>query len=116
MALGGALVFYVGGWFVEDTEYWLAEAAVWLWAVSMPAWLFLTALGWRAGRGAWLSGIAFAAVLFAVHLAVMGLIDGRLRDDHLGIAAMFAGAALGGWLLGRILHNTLRRAWARSSG
>ena len=114
VALGGALVFYGAGWFFEDTRYWLAEAAIGLWAVALPAWLFLTSLGWRAGRGAWLSGIAFAGALFAVHLAVMVLIDGRLQDDHVGIAAMFAGAALGGWLLGRILHNTLRRAWASS--
>ena len=116
VALGGALVFYVAGWFFEDTRYWLADAAIGLWAMALPAWLFLTTLGWRAGRGAWLSGIAFAVALFVIHLAVMAIIDGRLQDDHLGIAAMFAGAALGGWLLGRTLHNALRRAWARGAG
>ena len=116
VALGGALVFYGAGWFLEDTRYWLADAAIGLWAAALPAWLFLTSLGWRAGRGAWLSGIAFAVALFIVHLALMGILAGRVQDDYVGIAAMFAGAALGGWLLGRILHNTLRRAWARSAG
>ena len=94
--------------------YLAGMVGIGLWAAALPAWLFLTSLGWRAGRGAWLSGIAFAVVLFAVHLIVMMIVDGRLQDDHVGIAAMFAGAALGGWLLGRILHNTLRRAWARA--
>ncbi len=115
VALGGASVFYGMGWFYEDTEYWLDDAAIGLWAAALPGWLFLTALGWRAGRGEWLSGIAYATFLFVIHLGVMAFIDRRIQDDHVGIAAMFAGAALAGWLLGRLLHITLRRTWARQA-
>ncbi len=109
VGLGGALLLYGLGWLLEDPRYWLADEAVAVWAAALPLWLLLLAFGWRLGRGAWLGGIAFALTLFAVHLAVTWALAGRLQDDHVGIAALFAGAALGGWLLGRGLHLLLRR-------
>ncbi len=105
----GALLLYGLGWLFEDTRFWLADAAVAVWAVALPLWLLLLAFGWRLGRGAWLGGIVFSAVLFAVHLAVTWALAGRLQDDYVGIAALFAGAALGGWMLGRLLHQAVRR-------
>ena len=113
--LCGALVLYLIGWFFEDPEYWLADAAIWMWAVAEPAWLFLIALGLQTRRGVILSGVAFAVVQFAVHLAVIGVIAGRVQDDYVGIAAMFAGAALGGWLLGRMLHRIIRPSRAQTA-
>ena len=106
----GAGALYVAGWQFEDPRYWLADEAVALWVVGVPAWLFGVALAWRAPWGAWLPGVGLAVVFFVVHLAVIWMIAGRLQDDYLGIAAMVAGAALGGWLLGRGVHALIRRA------
>ena len=70
MAVGavGAVALYAGGWLLEDVDYWLAEEAVALWVVALPAWLFAVALAWRAPWGAWLPGLAAAIGFFAAHL------------------------------------------------
>lgn len=39
---------------------------------------------------------------------VIWVIRGDLWDDHVGIAAMVAGASLIGWMLGRLLHGIIR--------
>ena len=111
-----AALLYAAGWLLEDTRYWLAEEAVAVWGVALPAWLFLVALSWRARWGGWLTGFAVAIPVLALHLGIMWLIEGRLNDDDVGISAMFAGAALAGWLLGRLVHYVVRRARARAVG
>ena len=116
LAIGavGAVALYAAGWAHEDTRYWLASEAVALWVGGVPAWLFAIALGWRASWGTWLPGLAAAGVFFVAHLAGIWIVEGRLQDDSVGIAAMVAGAALGGWLLGRGLHALIRRALEKS--
>ena len=111
-----AALLYAAGWLLEDTRYWLAEEAAAVWGVALPAWLFLVALSWRARWGGWLTGFAVAIPVLALHLGIMWLIEGRLNDDDVGISAMFAGAALAGWLLGRLVHYVVRRARARAVG
>lgn len=110
----GTVALYAAGWEREDVSYWLDAEAVALWVGAVPAWLFAVALGWRASWGAWLPGLVVAVLLFLAHLAGFWLLAGRVQDDYVGIAAMVAGAAFGGWLLGRGVHALLRRAWARS--
>ena len=111
-----AALLYIVGWLLEDTRYWLAEEAVALWGVALPAWLFLVALVWRPQWGGWLAGLALAVPMLALHLGIMWLIEGRLNDDDVGMSALFSGAALAGWLLGRLVHAVVRRARARATG
>ena len=106
-----ALVIYAIGWVFEDTQYWLDDRAIAVWAGILPFWLCIAAFFWRPRWGGWLAGFLFAIPIFAVHTAIPCAIRGRIQDDYVGIAAMFAGAVLGGWLLGRIFHSIVH--WAR---
>jgi len=110
---GGLLIglgVYLVGWLFEDTRYMLADTAVAIWIGAVPLVLLLAAALWRASRPVWWYGVILAAVIFAFHLGVMrALIHHRLWDDHYGIAGMVAGAAGGGWLLGRVVHLIIRR-------
>lgn len=81
-----ACVLYALGWHFEDTEYWLADEAIAIWAVALPVWLCFLAFSWKAKWGGF---------------------------DGVGISAMFAGATLAGWLLGRGLHRMVRIVRAR---
>lgn len=109
----GAAILYASGWLFENTYYWLEDEAVAIWTGALPAWLCLVALAWRTRGRAWPTGFGFGVPVFAVHLGAMALIRGRVLDDYVGIAAVFAAAALGGWLLGRALHAMVRRARVR---
>ena len=105
--IGAVLAVYATGWFFEDTAYWLARTAIIVWAFALPLILLLLGITWRIRTFGWLYGLAFAVPIFLIHLGIMGLIDGRVQDDHVGIAAMFAGAAFAGWLIGRALHTII---------
>ncbi|TET52900.1 MAG: hypothetical protein E3J64_04395, partial [Anaerolineales bacterium] len=111
-----AALLYTIGWLLEDKYYWLADEAVVTWGVALPVWLFLVALAWRPRWGGWIAGFALSLPMFALHLGLMWIIEGRLNDDYVGISALFAGAALGGWLAGRFVHVVVRRARARAGG
>ncbi len=104
-----ALVLYALGWFLEDTEYWLSPASIAVWGAVLPIWLGLVAFFWRTPRHVWASGLIVAAACFAAHLTIVWLIRGRVNDDLVGIAAIYAGLALTGWLMGRWLRALLRR-------
>lgn len=104
-----ATALYALGWILEDREYWLAPGAVALWAAALPVWLGLVSLTWKTTRTVWPVGLAIALVLLGIHLGIMWLIRGRINDDMLGIAAIYAALGLSGWLLGRLAHFTLRR-------
>jgi hypothetical protein len=112
LAFVGGLGLYLIGWLFEDLTYWLEDEAVFIWVVLLPLWLFLSALVWRSERRGWTAGLVLALPMFTAHVFVIWLIRGRLDDDHFGIAAMVAGAALLGWLLGRGLHHGIR--WRRT--
>jgi hypothetical protein len=107
--LGVALVFYLLGWAFEDTQFLLADRAVLLWAVATPLWLCALggALRLRPGT-AWRVALCLALCILALHLGILALVHGRLNDDAVGIAAAMAAAATGGWILGRVLHRTVR--------
>jgi hypothetical protein len=111
--MGLAFVLYVLGWLLEDTQYWLAPGSIAVWGAVLPIWLALTAFVWRTPRPAWLVGLAAAAALFTAHLAIVWLIRLRINDDLVGIAAIYAGLAFAGWLLGRWLRVLLRRRRVR---
>ncbi|MCB0033848.1 MAG: hypothetical protein KDE51_07510 [Anaerolineales bacterium] len=108
-----ALLIYLIGWGYEDTEYWLSTASIVIWGVLLPLWLLLMALIWRPKWGEWLLGLAFAVPVFVFHVLAASIIDGRLNDDLVGIGAMYAGAALAGWLIGRGLHLVIKRSRAQ---
>lgn len=112
--LAVACVVFGAGWALEDKEYWLATVAVVVWAGVLPLALLLGAALWRARWGGILPGFAFGLVQLGVHTCLMWMARRHLQDDHVGIAAMFAGASLGGFLVGRALHELLRRMRARA--
>jgi hypothetical protein len=85
-----ACVLYAVGWFLEDTDHWLAPGAVALWGAVLPIWLGVVAFMWRTRRAAWLVGLGIALIM-------------------LGIAGIYSALALVGWLAGRSLHIFLRR-------
>lgn len=98
-----ACVLYAVGWFLEDTDYWLAPGAV------LPIWLGVVAFMWPTPRAAWPVGPGIALIMLAVHLGIVWLIRHRINDDLLGIASVYASLALAAWLVGRSLHLFLRR-------
>ena len=104
-----ACVLYAVGWFMEDTDYWLAPGAVALWGAVLPIWLGMVASLWRTQRAAWPVGLGIALIMLAIHLGIVWLIRQRINDDMLGIAAMYSALALVGWLLGRLGHLAMRR-------
>ena len=114
IGMGVAAVLYGIGWLVEDSQYWLAMEAVVMWGGVLPAWLCAVALAWRPQVSGWFVGVLAAVPIFIVHVVVMWFTRGRLNDDYLGIGAIFAGVALGGWVLGRILHVLVRRVRAQA--
>lgn len=114
LALAGVGTLYGWGWTLEDTQYWLDTRAMLVWTLALPVWLAAVACLWRARWGAWLAGSGLGVVVFGVHLGVMVGLDGHFFDDQAGIAAMVAGAVVGGWTLGRVLHGLIRRGRARS--
>lgn len=104
-----AAAIYALGWILEDREYWLAPAAVAIWAAALPIWLGLVSLIWKTNRAVWPIGLAYALTILGIHLGIMWLISGRVNDDMFGISAIYAMLALAGWLMGRLLHFALRR-------
>ncbi len=110
----GTAVLYATGWLFEDTRYWLATEAVVIWAAAIPVWLCLVAIIWQARRSAWLWGFVIAVPLFLIHLTVMWSLRGHINDDLVGIAALFSGAALAGWLIGCLVHQLARNARAKA--
>ncbi|HEY69066.1 MAG TPA: hypothetical protein G4O08_00620 [Anaerolineae bacterium] len=115
LALGLGLVFilFVLGWLLEDTEYWLAPGSIAVWGAVLPIWLGLVAFFWRTPRPVWAVGLIVAAAFFAAHLAIVWWITNRVNDDLVGIAAIYAGLAFAGWMLGRWLRILLRRKRVR---
>jgi hypothetical protein len=81
-------------------------------STALPAWLRLVANVWRLKRDGWVAGLAIAVPIFLLHLAIMFALRHRLNNHQAGIAALYAGAALVGWLLGRALHFLARRSRA----
>ncbi|MGD2251632.1 MAG: hypothetical protein PVF70_01815 [Anaerolineales bacterium] len=80
-------------------------------STAFPAWLLLVANVWRPKRRGWVAGLAIAVAIFLLLLAIMFALR-RLNNHQAGIAALYAGAALVGWLLGRALHFLARRSFA----
>lgn len=109
VGLSVVTLLYLIGWFFEDFRYWLDTTAVVLWAVACPACLGIVAFGWRATRPTWLRALAGCFLLGMMHAGMMAMARGAINDDHIGIGAMFAGANLAGWLVGRALHHGYRR-------
>jgi len=110
----GALVLYLIGWFFEDTQYFLATEAMIIWVGILPLWLLGAALVWQTRQQVWWLGVGISILILLLHTAIPSFIRGRFNDDYLGIASMFAGAALAGWLLGRWLHWGIRLLRFRS--
>ena len=108
LTAAGSLILYLIGWLLEDRQYLLAANAVIVWAGILPLWLFMSAAIWRTARVVWPAGVAIAALIFLLQLGLTIIIKGRFNDDYAGIAAMFAGFALAGWLAGRWLHLGIR--------
>ena len=107
-------MIYATGWLLEDTLYWLAPGAVALWGALLPIWLAVVALTWRTRLAVWPIGLGIALGIMAFHLGIVWMLRQRINDDLLGIAAIYAALALAGWLLGRLLHLTLRRRRIRT--
>ena len=115
LGIVGALVLYTTGWFFEDTQYWLDEKAMLIWGVAIPVWLGLVGTVWQSAHNGWLLGIVVALPIFVIHLIVMWVIRGQLNDDYVGIAAIFSGLVLAGWILGRLTHLLIRKARIRDN-
>lgn len=108
IGLSVVLMLYVTGWFFEDFDYWLDDTAIALWAIACPVVLAIVAFGWRAAKPTVLPALAVCGLQWLVHVAMMAVSRGSISDDHVGIGAMFAGANLLGWLVGRGLHHGYR--------
>lgn len=109
IALLGAAILYAIGWTQENIVFLLSVEASIIWAGIIPLWLAFFAFTWQTAWGEWLPGFAVAIPEFGLHLIIIYIFTGRVNDDAVGIAAMFAASALGGWSIGRALHNTIRR-------
>lgn len=116
LTAAGSLILYLIGWLLEDRQYLLDANAVIVWAGILPLWLLLAAAIWRTSRVVWPAGVAIATLIFLLHLGLTVVIKGRFNDDYAGIAAMFAGVALAGWLAGRWLHLGIRLVRAKQAG
>ena len=110
-----AFILYALGWWFEDTTYWLNATAMTIWVGIMPLWLFGVALLWKATGRAVLIGLAWACLVFAIHILVIWVIRGNLWDDHVGIAGLIAGASLISWMIGRLGHSIIRLKNARTN-
>lgn len=102
-----AFGIYGAGWPLEDPTYWLSDASIAVWAGAVPLWLLISATLLRIRGPVWLIGFAFGLILLLIHMGVMWGMRGRFNDDYAGIAAMYGGAAAGGWLLGRGLRRVI---------
>lgn len=110
-----AALIYAYGWKLEDQLYWLAAEAVIVWAGILPLWLAVVAFSWKALWGQWLPGFAVGTAIFLTHMLRMFLIRGSfINDNGVGISAIFGGAALGGWIIGRVIHLYIRNTRAKS--
>lgn len=109
-----ACIIYILGWFLEDTQYWLAPASIAAWGALMPIWLGLAAFLWRTPRPVWMVGLIVGLALFAAHIAIVWLIRRDINDDLVGIAAIYAGMAFAGWSLGRWMRALLRQKRVQS--
>ena len=116
MGLSVACVLYVLGWFLEDTQYWLAPASIAVWGALLPIWLGLVAFLWRTPRPVLMAGLIMATAIFATHLTMVWLIRRHINDDLVGIAAIYAGLAFAGWVLGRWMRAFLRRRRVKLGG
>ena len=113
--MAAALALYAFGWSLEDPKYFLRTQAVVAWSGAVPLVLAITAFGWRARWGAMMLGGVVALAIAITHVGVYAsLRNFRVNDDAVGIAAVFAGAALAGWLAGRGMHEWVRRGRAGS--
>jgi len=108
LTAAGSIILYLVGWLLEDRQYLLATNAVVVWAGILPLWLLTGAATWRTPKVVWPIGLVIASLIFLLHLGLTVIIKGRFNDDYAGIAAMFAGFALAGWLAGRWLHLGIR--------
>jgi ribosomal protein L40E len=107
--IAGIIIIYTLGWFFEDKQYWLDTTATLIWAVPLPLWIVVMTFYWFRPRGTLITGFIIGIVLFAAHfLLILSYENWHVNDDYIGIAAMFAGIALGAWILGRILHHMAR--------
>ena len=111
----GAAILYGIGWMFEDLTYWLDTTAVVIWAGTQPVWIAFWSFLWRRRKGDWLPGFLFGITQFGIHMALIFCIDRHINDDGVGISAVFAGATLGGWLVGRIGHVWLQRVRSKYS-
>jgi hypothetical protein len=112
-AIIGAAIIYAFGWRLEDTEYLLETGAVIIWVGILPLWIAAFAFVWKAYWVQWVPGFAFALPIFFTHIVIIWFFWGNINDDAVGISAMFAGAALLGWLVGRALHIYIQHLRAR---
>ncbi|MCP5104986.1 MAG: MFS transporter [bacterium] len=105
----GIIFIYSLGWFFEDKEYWLDDTAIVLWAVILPLWIILMTFFWFRKKGTIIIGFILSLAIFGIHiLLIMSFERWHFNDDYAGIAAMFAGIALGAWILGRFFHHLVR--------
>ena len=100
---------YALGWAFEDLRYWLDERAMAVWTGALPFAAFVWTAGWDPRWGAVWLGLGAAAALFAVHLGLCVGLRGAFQDDLAGIAALIAGAFLGGLGLHRALEASRSR-------
>lgn len=106
--LCSVFILYVLGWFFEDTQYWLNKTALTIWVGIIPVILFVVSLFWSTERKVIYIGFGLTSAIFIVHILVIWMIRGDLWDDHVGIAAVVAGAMLISWTFGRALHAIFR--------
>ena len=112
----GIIIIYSLGWFFEDTEYWLDDTAIFIWAVMLPLWIMVMTFFWFRERGAIIIGFIINLAIFVIHyIVILSFERWHFNDDYLGISAMFAGIAFGAWILGRIFHH-LARVYYSSPG
>jgi hypothetical protein len=114
LALLGSALIYGFGWTQEDSTNLLGPGAVILWGVVLPLWLAAFAFAWKSFWGQWLPGFAVGLPIFLIHVLVIFLLKGYLDRRAWDISAAFAGVALLGWVLGRILHLAVHRMRAKT--
>jgi hypothetical protein len=106
----GIITIHLYGWRFETTSFF-QKNAMYCWSIALPLWTFTMAIIWRTDQlFTFLIGLGFTVLVFGVHaFKVNQLMNGRYFDDSMGAAALAAIPVFFAWMIGRILHRSIRK-------
>ncbi|MFH1468356.1 MAG: hypothetical protein ABIO70_28465 [Pseudomonadota bacterium] len=109
-----ALLPTFGGWWLEfEDSWWSSDRAILCWTVLAPTLLVLPGFLWRPGSWRWLGALVAFGMTAAPFAVAVCLREGQIDAEGLFLGVFVGLCALGGFLLGVLLHTAVR--WVRSA-